>query len=63
MAALRCPVCKKKLWLSPTMRVGTLVGCVNCDNSLRITNRDPDKLEAVAQSATHNADSKPESYA
>ena len=60
---LRCPVCKKKLMLSPTMRVGTLIGCVNCDNTLRVVSRAPDRIEAVPQAATHNADSKPESYA
>jgi uncharacterized protein YbaR (Trm112 family) len=60
---LRCPVCKKKLWLNPTMRVGTLVGCVNCDTSLRVTNRNPDRLEPIKQTETLTADSKPESYA
>ena len=60
---LLCPACKKALFLSPTMLVGTLVACVNCDSVLRITRRDPDQLEAVPQTATLNADSKPESYA
>ncbi len=60
---LRCPVCKKKLMLSPTMRVGSLIGCVNCDTTLQVVRRSPDQIEAVPQSATHNADSKPESYA
>jgi hypothetical protein len=45
------------------MRVGTLIGCVNCDNTLRVVSRAPDRIEAVPQAATHNADSKPESYA
>ena len=60
---LVCPACKKALFLSPTMRVGTQVGCVNCNNVLRITQRNPDKLEVVPESATLNANSKPESYA
>jgi hypothetical protein len=45
------------------MRVGSLIGCVNCDNSLRVVSRAPDQIEVVPQTATHNADSKPESYA
>ena len=60
---IRCPNCKKKLLLSPTMRVGSQVGCVNCDNVLVVTSRNPDKVEVVPESATLNADSKPESYA
>lgn len=45
------------------MRVGSLIGCVNCDTTLQVVRRNPDQIEAVPQSATHNADSKPESYA
>ncbi|KPL85317.1 hypothetical protein [Herpetosiphon geysericola] len=63
MAKLLCPACKKALKLSPVMRVGAQVGCVNCDNVLKVVSRNPDKIEVVAESATHNADSKPESYA
>ena len=58
-----CPVCKAKLWLNDTMRLGAMVGCVNCNSDLRVISRRPDKLEAVPESETHNADSKPESYA
>ncbi len=63
MAKITCPVCKKALFLLPTMRVGSQLGCVNCDNVLQITSRNPDKLEAVPETATLNPDSKPESYA
>ncbi len=63
MAKLLCPACKKALKLSPVMRVGAQVGCVNCDNVLKIVSRNPDKVEVIAASATLNADSKPESYA
>lgn len=59
---IKCPVCNSKLWLNDTMRPGALVGCVNCDRDLRVVSRKPDKLEAVPESETHNADSKPESY-
>ncbi len=60
---IRCPVCKKKLMLSPTMQVGSQLGCVNCGSVLEVVRRNPDELKAVPQSATHNPDSKPESYA
>ena len=63
MAKLLCPACKKALKLSPVMRVGAQVGCVNCDNVLKIVSRNPDKVEVVSEAETLNSDSKPESYA
>ena len=60
---VKCPVCGKKLFLSPTMREGTYVGCVNCDSVLAVVGRSPDRLEPVPETATLNANSKPESYA
>ena len=60
---IACPVCQQKLMLTYTMLVGSLVVCPKCDTDLRITNRNPDRLEAVPESETLNAEGKPESYA
>lgn len=60
---IACPVCKQKLMLTYTMLVGSLVVCPQCDTDLRITNRNPDRVEAVPESETLNAEGKPESYA
>ena len=60
---LACPVCKQKLMLSFTMLAGSIVVCPTCDTDLRITNRDPDRLEPVPEAETLYAESKPESYA
>jgi lysine biosynthesis protein LysW len=58
-----CPVCKQKLMLNFTMLAGSLVVCPQCDTDLRITSRDPDRVEAVPEEETLNAEGKPESYA
>lgn len=60
---ISCPVCKQKLMLTFTMLVGSLVVCPQCDTDLRITSRNPDRVEAVPEEETLNADGKPESYA
>ena len=59
----KCPVCGKKLMLNDTMRIGTFVGCVNCDNVLVVISKNPHKLNVVDKKETLNANSKPESYA
>jgi lysine biosynthesis protein LysW len=58
-----CPVCSQKLMFNFTMLPGALVVCPKCDTDLRITNRDPDRVETVPEEETLNAESKPESYA
>lgn len=60
---ISCPVCKQKLMLTFTMLVGSLVVCPQCDTDLRITSRNPDRVEAVPEEETLNAEGKPESYA
>lgn len=60
---IACPVCKQKLMLNFTMLVGSLVVCPKCGTDLRIVSRDPDRLEAVPEEETLNAEGKPESYA
>jgi alpha-aminoadipate/glutamate carrier protein LysW len=60
---ISCPVCKQKLMLTFTMLVGSLVVCPQCDTDLRIVSRDPDRVEAVPEEETLNAEGKPESYA
>ena len=58
-----CPVCSQKLQFTFTMLKGSLVVCPKCDTDLRILSREPDKVEAVPESETLNAEGKPESYA
>lgn len=60
---ISCPVCKQKLMLTYTMLVGSMVVCPQCDTDLRITSRNPDRVEAVPEAETLNAEGKPESYA
>lgn len=62
---VRCPVCKQKLALQDYMQaVGTSVVCANpsCETNLRVASNSPVKVEQVAIEATHNVDSRPESY-
>ncbi len=58
-----CPICSQKLMLNYTMLAGSLVVCPQCATDLRITGRNPDRVEAVPEAETLNAESKPESYA
>jgi lysine biosynthesis protein LysW len=60
---IKCPVCEQKLMLTFTMLPGSLVVCPRCDTDLRIVSRDPDRVEAVPEAETRNAEGKPESYA
>ena len=59
-----CPVCKQRLALQGYMLVGTEVVCANkhCETNLRVTKRDPLRVEQIPIEATFNIDSRPESY-
>jgi hypothetical protein len=57
-----CPRCKQKLMLKLTMLPGATVICPQCAASLRITSRNPDRLEVTGDKSPLNANAKPESY-
>lgn len=57
-----CPRCKQKLMLKLTMLPGATVICPQCAASLRITSRNPDRMEVTGDKMPLNANAKPESY-
>jgi ssDNA-binding Zn-finger/Zn-ribbon topoisomerase 1 len=65
VAIVRCPKCKQKLGLSPSMTmVGTIVVCANprCETHLRVIRQRPARVEPVPYEETLTADANPESY-
>jgi hypothetical protein len=57
-----CPRCKQKLMLKLTMLVGATVICPQCAAALRITSRNPDRMEVTGDKIPSNVNAKPESY-
>ncbi len=60
---INCPKCNQKLRLNLTMLVGATVMCPTCGSALKVTSREPDRVEVVGHNAPQNANAKPESYA
>ena len=60
---ISCPKCKQKLRLNLTMLVGTTVICPTCSSSLKVTSRDPERVEVTGENAPMTKNAKPESYA
>ncbi len=61
---ITCPVCAQKLAIQGYVLPGTAVVCANADclSNLRITQREPLKVEVIPIEATYNPDDRPESY-
>jgi uncharacterized protein YbaR (Trm112 family) len=64
MEIVKCPVCKQKLSLQAYAIINTRVVCANpqCNTTLRVTRRNPARVERVPFEQTLNQDSSPESY-
>ncbi len=61
---ISCPVCKQRLALQGYIVIGTRIVCANpsCNTTLRVTGRNPARVEQLTEAETRNADSSPESY-
>ena len=59
---ITCPRCKQRLKLNFTMLAGSTVLCPTCSASLKITSRDPDRVEVTGEKAPLDVNAKPESY-
>lgn len=58
-----CPACKQqKLMVQDYIIVGSEMVCNKCEATLRVTQREPLRVEVVPYTATLNPDSRPESY-
>jgi hypothetical protein len=61
---VRCPNCKQRLAVQSYVAEGAMLVCANvkCGTSLRITRRNPLRVEAVPEAETYKVDYRPESY-
>ena len=61
---VRCPNCRQRLAVYMYVTDGAMLVCANvkCGTSLRITRRNPLRVEAVPEVETFKVDYRPESY-
>jgi hypothetical protein len=61
---VKCPCGKQKLGVQAYVQIGSRIVCAHrdCNQMLRVTQRNPLRLEIVARDEQRTSDSSPESY-